>query len=284
MGSRQKKQFNSTRDKMPDVENVKVAVRVRPFSQRERQRNAKNIISMYDKMTFLNNPDAPSEESKKFTFDHSYWSHDGFRELENGLIVKDPAQPNGDKYCDQMTVFNDLGKGILNNAWEGYNSTLFAYGQTSSGKSWSIVGYGVNKGIVPMFCEDLFKGIVDSKHSGEKIEFEVRFSMLEIYNEIVRDLLNPGLSKKKGLKVREHPTKGFFAEGLSSALVTTYKDIETQLDLGTTNRSIASTNMNATSSRAHTIVGITLVQKSRNMKGQETAKTSMVNLVDLAGR
>lgn len=50
-----------------------------------------------------------------------------------------------------MTVYNDLGGGVLNNAWEGYNSTLFAYGQTSSGKSWSVVGYGVNKGIWSCF-------------------------------------------------------------------------------------------------------------------------------------
>ncbi|GIY76501.1 kinesin-like protein KIF28P [Caerostris darwini] len=238
---------------------------------------------MFEKTTFLNNPDAPSEDPKKFAFDYSYWSHDGYRETANGLIVSDENHPNGEKYCDQLTVYSDLGKGVLHNAWDGYNSTLFAYGQTSSGKSWSIVGYGVNKGIVPMFCEDLFKNIADSKAAGEKIEFEVRFSMLEIYNEIVRDLINISYTKKKGLKVREHPTKGFFAEGLSSTLVTSYKDIEAQLDLGTTNRSIASTNMNATSSRAHTIVGITLIQKSRNVKGQETSKTSVVNLVDLAG-
>ncbi|KAF8782896.1 Kinesin-like protein KIF28P like protein [Argiope bruennichi] len=290
MGSRQQQQqqqqqrMKEMRNRMPDIENVRVAVRVRPFSQREKQRNARNIISMYEKTTFLNNPDYPSEESKKFTFDYSYWSFDGFRELENGLIVRDESHPNGDRYCDQLTVYNDLGKGVLHNAWEGYNSTLFAYGQTSSGKSWSIVGYGVNKGIVPMFCEDLFKNIADSKAAGERIEFEVRFSMLEIYNEIVRDLINISSStKKRGLKVREHPTKGFFAEGLSSTLVTSYKDIQAQLDLGTTNRSIASTNMNATSSRAHTIVGITLIQKSRNVKGQETSKTSVVNLVDLAG-
>ncbi|KAG8190882.1 hypothetical protein JTE90_010307 [Oedothorax gibbosus] len=283
MGMSGQPELKEMRNRMPDVENVKVAVRVRPFSKREKQRNAKNIISMYEKTTFLNNPDFPAEDPKKFAFDFSYWSHDGFTENDNGLIIPDVRHPNGDKYCDQTTVYNDLGKGVLHNAWEGYNSTLFAYGQTSSGKSWSIVGYGVNKGIVPMFCEDLFRNIADSKASGEKIEFEVRFSMLEIYNEIVRDLLNINTSKKRGLKVREHPTKGFFAEGLSTTLVTSYKDIERQLDLGTTNRSIASTNMNATSSRAHTIVGITLIQKSRNIKGQETAKTSVVNLVDLAG-
>ncbi|XP_067130664.1 kinesin-like protein KIF28 isoform X2 [Centruroides vittatus] len=267
---------------MPEVENVKVAVRVRPFNQREKQRNAKNIVTMRGKITLLYNPDAPKEQPKKFTYDYSYWSHDGYRELENGYCTPDPDHRNGSIFCDQEKIYNELGKGILHNAWEGYNSTLFAYGQTGSGKSWSVVGYGINKGIVPRFCEDMFNGIEDQKKSGDNTEFEVRFSMLEIYNEIVRDLLNPTQDRKRGLKVREHPKKGFYAEGLKTFLVTQHKDIESRIDEGTTNRSIASTNMNATSSRAHTIVGITLIQKTKRNEF-ETSKTSVVNLVDLAG-
>ena len=109
----------------------------------------------------------------------------------------------------QKAVFNDLGMGVLNNAWDGFNSTLFAYGQTGSGKSWSVVGYGVNKGmliicikcdinwfddnikiyyddqtdlisplncagIVPQFCERIFNQIEEKKKSGEQAEYEVR--------------------------------------------------------------------------------------------------------------
>ena len=54
-------------------------------------------------------------------------------------------------------MFDDIGQGILDNAWKGYNATLFAYGQTGSGKSWSVVGYGQNKGIVPMFASNIFR-------------------------------------------------------------------------------------------------------------------------------
>ncbi|GFS78922.1 kinesin-like protein KIF28P [Nephila pilipes] len=233
--------------------------------------------------TFLTNPDDPSDPVKKFTYDHSYWSHDGFKELPNGYCTQDTTQPNGAKFCDQERVYRDLGRGVLRNAWDGYNSALFAYGQTGSGKSWSVIGYGANKGIVPKFCEEMFRGIEDKRRSGDTTEFEVRFSMLEIYNEIVRDLLNPGGDRKRGLKVREHPKKGFYAEGLKLSMVTSYKEIERKLNEGTTNRSIASTNMNATSSRAHTIVGIHLTQKARKGNGQETAKSSIVHLVDLAG-
>ena len=90
---------------------------------------------------------------------------------------------------------------------------MFAYGQTGSGKSYTVVGYGKNKGIVPRICEDLFTRIKSKKESGDKTVFEIRFSMMEIYNEVVRDLCNPKeLRNKKGLKVREHPNKGFYGD------------------------------------------------------------------------
>ena len=99
------------------------------------------------------------------------------------------------------------------NAFNGYNASLFAYGQTGSGKSYTVVGYAKNKGIVPRICEDLFSQIKAKKENGDKTVFEIRFSMMEIYNEIVRDLCNPKeLRSKKGLKVREHPNKGFYGD------------------------------------------------------------------------
>ncbi|KAK3106540.1 hypothetical protein FSP39_022244 [Pinctada imbricata] len=223
-----------------------------------------------------------SEEPRKFTFDHSYWSHDGSKEGSDGYYAPDTSHPNGKKFADQKKVYNDLGKEVLNNAWEGYNSTLFAYGQTGSGKSWSVVGYGINKGIVPMFCDDIFTHIETKKGEGAETEFEVTFSMLEIYNEQVRDLLDPK-PRKGGLKVRQHPKQGFYAEGLKIVPVSNYADIEKRMEEGTTNRTVASTKMNATSSRAHTIVGITFVQKFKNAAGEDTTKTAITNLVDLAG-
>ncbi|XP_074652315.1 kinesin-like protein KIF28 isoform X3 [Tubulanus polymorphus] len=233
--------------------------------------------------TYIMDPEDHSGETKKtFNFDHSYWSFDGCKEEPDGFFGPDLHHPNGHKFCDQRKVFDDLGCGVLNNAWEGYNSTLFAYGQTGSGKSWSVVGYGSNKGIVPQFCEEIFNGIDAKKALGEKVEYEVTFSMLEIYNEQVRDLLNPKQSKG-GLKIRQHPKKGFFVESLKIVPVGSYKEIESRIEEGTTNRTVAATNMNATSSRAHTIVGIIFTQKFKNEAGEERAKTAVCNLVDLAG-
>lgn len=262
-------------------ENVKVAVRVRPFNSREKTRNAELIVEMKGSTTYIRDPENPGAEPKSFNFDHSYWSHDGCKEDGNGFFGPDSSHPNGKIFCDQKRVFNELGVSVYNNAWEGFNSTLFAYGQTGSGKSWSVVGYGVNKGIVPQFAEKLFQGIDEKKDSG--IVFEVTFSMLEIYMEEVRDLLDNKPKAKGGLRIRQHPKKGFYAEQLQYATVASYADIEAKMEQGTMNRTVASTNMNATSSRAHTIVGISFIQKSKNSAGEETAKSSVVNLVDLAG-
>ncbi|CAL1537456.1 unnamed protein product [Lymnaea stagnalis] len=263
---------------MPE-ENVKVAVRVRPFNARETNRGAQLIISMGDKQTMIKDPENLTAEPKKFAFDYSYWSHDGYTENKDGYL-----SPKDLKYADQKKVFDDLGKGVINNAWKGYNCSLFAYGQTGSGKSYSMVGFGNNKGIVPLACEELFKGIEEKKKVADKdAEFQVTISMLEIYNEQIRDLLTTKAALKGGLKVRQNPSKGFYVESLTSAPVSSYAQIEGKINEGTRNRTIASTNMNATSSRAHTVVAINFVQKQKNDAGQNMTKTSIINLVDLAG-
>ncbi|XP_022096862.1 kinesin-like protein KIF28P [Acanthaster planci] len=266
------------------AENVKVAVRVRPFNEREIKVKASCIIKMYGKTTEIVDPANKQSEPKKFTFDQSYWSHDGYKEGPDGYLE---AVGSKSPYVDQRKVFKDLGMSVLENAWKGYNCCMFAYGQTGSGKSYSVVGYGANKGIVPETCEKLFNGIDENLKTADKSreqEYQVFVSMLEIYNEQVRDLLNPSSFKVKGgLKVREHPQRGFYVESQSIFPVKSYDDINERINEGTRNRTIASTNMNATSSRAHTIVSIKFVQKGKNDAGQNMTKTSIINLVDLAG-
>eukprot|EP01147_Barroeca_monosierra_P010210 gene10210-2367_t len=234
-------------------DSVKVAVRVRPFNSREKQRNAVSVIKMEGKSTIIRDPADNSE--KTFVYDFSYWSHDGFEEQTDGYLA--PVEAN---YADQKQVFEDLGQGVLDNAWQGYNCSLFAYGQTGSGKSYSMVGYGVNKGIVPVTCDELFK----------------------IYNEQVQDLLD-ATKVKGGLKVRQHPKKGFYVDGLRVIPVHSFGEIEARIEEGTKNRTIAATNMNATSSRAHTIVAVNVKQKATNEGGVSMTKMSCINLVDLAG-
>ncbi|CAI4230337.1 unnamed protein product [Auanema sp. JU1783] len=262
-----------------DGDNLVVAVRVRPYNEREKARKAQLIIEMPDnKTTAIRDPNNPSDV-KYFTFDYSYWSHSGFTKKSDGYL-----SGQDEKYADQRRVFDDLGQGVLNNAWAGYNCSLFAYGQTGSGKSYSIVGFKGNKGIVPIVCEELFKRIESNKENNKKnAQYEVFISMFEIYCEKIRDLLSSKEPPKGGLKIREHPKTGFYVEGLSSSPVNSYEEIEAKIEEGTKNRTIAATNMNATSSRAHTIVKLLFNQKLPKSGGGTTTKKSEINLVDLAG-
>ena len=115
-------------------ENIKVAVRVRGFNDRERELKSKCVIEMNGNQTTIrnisnDNPMSAKDSEKKFAFDHSYWSFDGYEVQPDGYFAPTP----GSKYVDQKKVFEDLGQGILQNAFDGFNSSLFAYGQTGSG-------------------------------------------------------------------------------------------------------------------------------------------------------
>ncbi|XP_060068434.1 kinesin-like protein KIF28P [Ylistrum balloti] len=255
-------------------DSVKVAVRVRPFNQREKNAQSSCVISMSGNSTTITDPN--SGQSKTFAFDHSYWSHDGFVEDKDGVNI-----PQTDNYADQRQVFNDLGKGVLDNAWQGYNAALFAYGQTGSGKSYSMIGYGPNKGIVPITCEELFKVIESNKDKDKQLQ--VSFSMLEIYNEKVRDLLVKSKAETGGLKIRQDLKTGFYVEGLKHVPVRNYKEIEKLMEQGTVNRTTASTNMNATSSRSHMVITIRFNQVIMGADGKSNTRSSDINLVDLAG-
>lgn len=128
-------------------ERVRVAVRVRPFNGREISRGCSRVVDMEGPLTTMTNPKDPSDR-KTFTFDHSFWSFDGFvTDPASGVFGPDPDHPRGSEYCGQDRIFEELGKPMLDDAFDGYNTTLFSYGQTGAGKSYSIMGYGTNEGI-----------------------------------------------------------------------------------------------------------------------------------------
>ncbi|XP_077419577.1 kinesin-like protein KIF28 isoform X2 [Vanacampus margaritifer] len=174
-------------------------------------------------------------------------------------------------------VFQDLGVGILDNALQGYNATLLAYGQTGSGKSYSMVGYSPNKGLVPKLCERLFEAI---KENQDTRQCQVFFSMLEIYNEQVVDLLSRGSRPPGGLRVREEQHKGFYVEGLRTVPCDSAAQVEQLMEQGTRTRTSAATHMNANSSRSHMLI---VLQLKQILSKESVTKQSNINLVDLAG-
>lgn len=251
--------------------NIKVVVRVRPFNGREIDRGSKCIVEMKDNQTVLATPDghggkgAKAEGPKTFAFDRSYWSFD----------------KSDSNYAAQSNLFDDLGKPLLDNAFQGYNNCIFAYGQTGSGKSYSMMGYGKEVGIIPNICQDMFSRI-DAIQADATTKCTVEVSYLEIYNERVRDLLNP--STKGNLKVREHPSTGPYVEDLAKLVVGSFQEIENLMDEGNKARTVAATNMNETSSRSHAVFTLMLTQKKYDAETKmEMEKVAKISLVDLAG-
>ncbi|KAH6697186.1 kinesin heavy chain [Plectosphaerella plurivora] len=245
--------------------NIKVVVRVRPFNSREIERGSKCIVEMKDNQTVLAPAAGKDVGQKVFAFDKSYWSFD----------KKD------NHYAGQDSLFDDLGKPLLDNAFQGYNNCIFAYGQTGSGKSYSMMGYGKEIGIIPNICQDMFRRITQLQED-KTLQCTVEVSYLEIYNERVRDLLNP--ANKGNLKVREHPSTGPYVEDLAKLVVSSFQEIEHLMDEGNKARTVAATNMNETSSRSHAVFTLMLTQKKKDTETKmEMEKVAKISLVDLAG-
>ncbi|KAL6866207.1 hypothetical protein ACO1O0_002312 [Amphichorda felina] len=249
--------------------NIKVVVRVRPFNGREIDRGSKCIVEMKENQTVLSSPDShqgrKDSQAKTFAFDRSYWSFN--KEDKN--------------YAGQSNLFDDLGGPLLDNAFEGYNNCIFAYGQTGSGKSYSMMGYGKEIGIIPQICQEMFRRISKIQEDGVT-KCTVEVSYLEIYNERVRDLLNP--STKGNLRVREHPSTGPYVEDLAKLVVGGFQEIENLMDEGNKARTVAATNMNETSSRSHAVFTLMLTQKKMDTETKmEAERVAKISLVDLAG-
>lgn len=261
---------------MASSDKVKVAVRVRPFNRREMELGTKCCVDMENNQTILYNPligmketsevvpTTCSKNSKTFAFDHCFWS----------------MADNNPKYASQEKVFNCLGRDLLTRAFEGYNACIFAYGQTGSGKSYSMMGTGEQTGIIPRLCDALFEHI--GTNDDPETSYKVEVSYMEIYNEKVRDLLDP--KGKHHLKVREHNILGPYVDGLSTLAVSSFEDIDVLMCEGNKSRTVAATNMNSESSRSHAVFNIILTQTLTDLQtGVSGEKVSKISLVDLAG-
>ncbi|CAJ0564179.1 unnamed protein product, partial [Mesorhabditis spiculigera] len=249
-----------------DMEKVKVAVRVRPFNKRENELRTKCVIQIQGADQISLEPGSEEKQLKNFTFDHAFCSID-------------PADSN---YASQEEVFKNLGEGVLDNAFQGYNACIFAYGQTGSGKSYSMMGTSEQPGIIPRLCDAVFSRIEET--TSEELSYKVEVSYMEIYNEKVRDLLDPKSFKKGHLKVREHKILGPMVDGLSVLAVSSYEQIASLLEEGNKSRTVAATNMNAESSRSHAVFTIRLTQILSDLSNEFTGeKVAKISLVDLAG-
>ena len=242
------------------AETVKVVVRCRPMSSQEKTDGRSQIVNMDEKLgTITVSMPREGEPPKAFTFDAVYPP-----DSEQELIYKQTAKP------------------ILDSVLEGYNGTIFAYGQTGTGKTFTMEG--VNdpphlKGIIPRCFQEVFESILSQGR--ENLEFLVRASYLEIYNEEIRDLLSKNPHNKLDLK--ESPDSGVYVRELTSYVVKTTRECDKLRDFGAKNRHVGATAMNQDSSRSHSIYTITVESCETREDGTTGIRMGKLNLVDLAG-
>jgi len=182
---------------------------------------------------------------------------------------------------EQGTIYNESSSPIISNVLEGYNGTIFAYGQTGTGKTHTmtgVIGDEELRGIMPRAFDDIFKSI---QGDSDQTQFLVRASYLEIYNEEVRDLLSK--NPKNRLELHEKVDSGVYVKDLSYFAAKSSDEVRKIMYIGSKNRSVGETLMNAHSSRSHSLFTITVERSELGADNKQHIRVGKLNMVDLAG-
>lgn len=245
------------KDVEESAENVSVYIRVRPLNKKEKSENVRsaihletseNLLSLIKPCGNLGKPEKP----KTFKFDHIF-----------------------PESTTQMEIYRRVALPVVDKVLNGYNGTIFAYGQTGTGKTYTMSGYQKSddlKGIIPNTFSHIFSQIARANDK----TFVVTVTYVEIYNEEIRDLL----SKNNKLEIREIPSLGVYIKDLMGCPVSSVESMVDLMNRGNTNRITRSTMMNDVSSRSHAIFSIRIEMKDKVTNKSTTGK---LNLVDLAG-
>ncbi|XP_036083949.1 kinesin-1 heavy chain [Rousettus aegyptiacus] len=227
--------------------NIKVMCRFRPLNESEVNRGDKYIAKFQGEDTVM-------IATKPYAFDRVFQSN-----------------------TSQEQVYNDCAKKIVKDVLEGYNGTIFAYGQTSSGKTHTMEGKlhdPEGMGIIPRIVQDIFNYIYSMD---ENLEFHIKVSYFEIYLDKIRDLLDVS---KTNLSVHEDKNRVPYVKGCTERFVCSPDEVMDTIDEGKSNRHVAVTNMNEHSSRSHSIFLINVKQENTQTEQKLSGK---LYLVDLAG-
>ena len=254
--------------------NILVVCRFRPLNSKELAISSSQCIEFLDKSSVKFKPSQDSKESQQ--------------QQESGGLPFSQKTASEQLYtldrifkpdATQQEVYDVSARPVIESVLEGFNGTVFAHGQTSSGKTYTMQGSDIYdkkyRGIIPRMVETVFEKI---SQKSDNIEYVVKVSLIEIYLEKIRDLLDP---KKTNLKIREEKKKGIYIEGCTEKFVNDEKDVYNLMNLGNNNRSIGVTNMNEQSSRSHSIFILSVQQ---NNIADFSSKNGKLYLVDLAGK
>lgn len=259
--------------KAPQEKNIQVVVRCRPRNGKETKENSPSVVKCHPLKREIvikqdiANTSSLSTTTKTFTFDRVF-----------GPDTK------------QIDVYRSVVVPILEEVLMGYNCTIFAYGQTGTGKTYTMEGErsqddcsweeDPSAGIIPRTMHQLLENL----NSLSECEYSVRVSFLEIYNEELFDLLSPSLDNQKMRLFEDATRKGSVViQGLEELVVHDKDDVYNILERGRAKRQTAATLMNAHSSRSHSVFSVTIHIKENSVSGEELLKIGKLNLVDLAG-
>lgn len=262
---------SSSKKKEEKGKNIQVVVRCRPFNLAERKANAHSVVECDSarKEVSVRTAGLTDKTSRKtYTFDMVF-----------GASTK------------QIDVYRSVVCPILDEVIMGYNCTIFAYGQTGTGKTFTMEGerspnevYTWEEdplaGIIPRTLHQIFEKLTDNG-----TEFSVKVSLLEIYNEELFDLLSSSTDVSERLQMFDDPRnkRGVIIKGLEEITVHNKDEVYQILEKGAAKRTTAATLMNAYSSRSHSVFSVTIHMKETTIDGEELVKIGKLNLVDLAG-
>ncbi|XP_054005394.1 kinesin-like protein Klp61F [Hylaeus anthracinus] len=261
--------MNETRNesKKDKKQHIQVFVRVRPINNAEKGGKAMTVVDTPCNREVIIRERSHDKFTKKFVFDR----------------VFGPSSR-------QIDVYNAVVHPLVEEVLAGYNCTVFAYGQTGTGKTFTMEGVDIEPsfhwqtdtraGIIPRALSHLFDQL---RLLGDQ-EYSVRVTFLELYNEEVYDLLSSNTDAAK-IRIYEDSTKkgAVIVHGLQEVAIHNKLDVFQILQKGSEKRQTAATLLNANSSRSHTIFSITIHIKENTIDGDELLKTGKLNLVDLAG-
>nr|XP_011469371.1 PREDICTED: centromere-associated protein E isoform X2 [Fragaria vesca subsp. vesca] len=234
---------------MARMERIHVAIRARPLSADDAKTSPWRISG-----NSISNP----KSSSKFEFDRVFGED-----------------------CKTSDVYQSRTKDLVAAAIDGFNGTVFAYGQTNSGKTYTIRGSATEPGVIRLAVRDLFNLIQQDVDR----EFLLRMSYMEIYNEEINDLLAP---EHRKLQIHESIERGIYVAGLREEIVASPEQVLNLMEFGESHRHIGETNMNLYSSRSHTIFRMIIESRDKTENEDigssgDAVRVSVLNLVDLAG-
>ena len=248
-------------------QNVKVFIRFRPSNELETSLLQNNYGWLVPKFI--------SQKQLGVYTKNSYEYNSPENEIpKNYIFSYDKVFPPN---SNQSEIYSNVGKRIVEDIMAGYNGTIFAYGQSGSGKTYTMYGndlYDENsKGIIPRIVEEIFKRV---EKSDRNIDFQIKLSVMEIYKEIIYDLF----TQENNLKIIENKQKGLYIENLTEVYLSSIDEFFNYVELSQKNRKVAETKLNHNSSRSHCLMILEVIQ---NYKKEKIIKKGILNLVDLAG-